>query len=68
MDQLLCPWFHENGNDRDRRTLKDKTQSHHLETVESTKQETMGIAETRDWKRPCKIDSVLWRPLLLGGD
>ena len=24
-----------------------------------------GIAETWNWERPCKTDSVLWRPLLL---
>ena len=28
----------------------------------------MGIAETWNRKRPCKTDSVLWRPLLLGSD
>ena len=65
MDQLLCPWLHENSNDRDRRTFKNKTQSHHLETVESSREAPMGIAEAGNRKRPGKADGVLWRPLLL---
>ena len=57
---ILDPWFHENSDDRDRRTF------YHLETVESAEEASMGIAETGNQKRPCKADSVLWRPLLLG--
>ena len=68
MDQLLCPWLHENSNDRNRRTFKNKTQSYHLETVESPAKAPMGITETGSRKRPCKADSVLWRSLLLGSD
>src|SRR5699024_624496 len=49
-------------------TVKNKTQSNHLEAMESSKQASMGIAETGDRKRPCKTNSVLGRPLLLGGD
>ena len=43
MDQLLCPRFHENSNDRDRRTFKDKTQDYHLETVEVPRKRQWGL-------------------------
>ena len=36
--------------------------------MESTEKETMGIAETRDRKRPCKSDGILRRPLPMGSD
>ena len=39
-----------------------------METVESAEKTAMGIAETGDKKRSGKVDSILWRPLLLGGD
>lgn len=38
------------------------------ETVESAEETSMGLAETGGRKRPCKVDGVLWRPLLLGSD
>ena len=36
--------------------------------MESTQEETVGIAETRHRKRPCKGDGVLWRLLAMGSD
>lgn len=36
-----------------------------METMKSSKQASMGIAEIRNRKRPCKADSVLRRSLLL---
>jgi len=36
---------HENGNDRDWRTFKNKAQNHYLEVVESTEETTVGITE-----------------------
>ena len=68
MDQLLCPWLHENSNDRDRRTFKNKAQSYYLETVESAEETPMGITEVGNQERPSKADSVLRRPLLLDSD
>ena len=45
MDKLLRSWLHENGNDRDWRASKDKAQNYYLETVESTEETAVGIAE-----------------------
>ena len=37
------PWFHENSDDKDRRTFKNKNQSYHLEAVESAEETAMGL-------------------------
>lgn len=47
-------------------TFKDKSQSNNLETMKSAEETAVGIAEVRDRKRPCKVDCILWKSLLLG--
>ena len=68
VDKLLCIRLNENSNERHRRSFAYKTACNYLETMESTKETTMGIAETRHRKRPCKADGILWRPLSMGSD
>ena len=53
MDKLLCPWFHENSDEKHRRTSENKITGYHLETVESAKEKAMGFAKAWDWKRSC---------------
>ena len=41
-------------------TFTDKASGYYLEAVESTKETTVGIAETEGRKRPCKANFILW--------
>lgn len=68
MDKLLCVRFHENGNERCRRTLENKAESNYLETMESAEKATMGIAETGNRKRPSEADILNGRPLSMGSE
>ena len=68
MDKLLCNRLYENGDVRHRRTFAYKITCNHLETMESAKQEAVGITETRNRQRPCESDGIRWRPLSVDSD
>lgn len=66
VDKLLCPWLYENGDDRDKRTFKDKASGYHLEAMESTEETSMGITEVRREQRPRTTYIILRRPISMG--